>query len=52
MDVVTKWRIRSFAKRIPQKLTDIFAGSIGGIIGVGLVVLIVIGAGFIYNRWN
>ena len=52
MDVVRKWRIRRFIKRIPQALTDMFAGLIGGIIGFVLVVLVVVGAGFIYNRWN
>lgn len=52
MDIVTKWRIRSYVKRIPQALVDLSAGLIGGIIGFVLVVLIVVGAGFIYNRWN
>lgn len=52
VDFVTKWRIRNYAKRIPQALTDMSAGLIGGIIGFLLVVLVVVGAGFIYNRWN
>jgi hypothetical protein len=52
MDAVRKWRIRRVIKRIPQALTDMSAGLIGGIIGFVLVVLVVVGAGFIYNRWN
>ena len=52
MNIVTKWRIERFCKKIPQLLKDLLAGLTGGIIGFLVVILMVLGGIYLYDRFN
>ena len=52
MNSVTKWRIKSFCKKIPQLLMALLAGFTGGIIGFLVVVLTVLGGIYLYDKFK